>query len=252
MAGLGLLAYIVSSKYRIILPLYRLENIFERCGFEISAWRAQSIWCGDAADCVTPLYELMAMRVRQSGTWWPPMTMIGVDVASVGKTKSARMWVKCRGPGYPITFSISPEPRPRRAEIFLAKITSKFCWPMAMAQADVQWPAIQSRAGCWAQPGGSLLMPMAAAPEIAREAVELIGDLFRSGEHCCWIFGRAAACLVASGIRLVLASRGRSFELKEQRRLRRSHGGRDPLRPESTGAELNVFCSDGSGTDRQQ
>ena len=49
MAGPGLLAYIVSSKYSDYLPLYRLENIFERQGFEISR-ATQSIWCGDVAE----------------------------------------------------------------------------------------------------------------------------------------------------------------------------------------------------------
>jgi transposase len=32
----GLLAYIVTSKFSDYLPLYRLEDIFERQGFEIS------------------------------------------------------------------------------------------------------------------------------------------------------------------------------------------------------------------------
>ena len=65
MAGPGLLAYIVSSKFSDYLPLYRLENIFERQGFEISR-ATQSIWCGDVADLVAPLYELMAERAYGS------------------------------------------------------------------------------------------------------------------------------------------------------------------------------------------
>jgi transposase len=53
LAGPGLLAYIVTSKYSDYLPLYRLEDIFERQGFEISR-ATQSVWCGDVADLVTP------------------------------------------------------------------------------------------------------------------------------------------------------------------------------------------------------
>ena len=59
LAGPGLLAYIVTSKYSDYLPLYRLEDIFERQGFEISR-ATQSVWCGDVADLVAPLYELLA------------------------------------------------------------------------------------------------------------------------------------------------------------------------------------------------
>ena len=65
MAGPGLLAFIVTSKFADYLPLYRLEDIFTRQGFEI-ARATQSIWCGDVADLLQPLYQLMADRVRAS------------------------------------------------------------------------------------------------------------------------------------------------------------------------------------------
>ncbi|MGD0768086.1 MAG: transposase [Tepidisphaeraceae bacterium] len=49
MAGPGLLAYIVTSKYADCLPLYRSESIFQRNGLEISR-ATQSVWCGDVAE----------------------------------------------------------------------------------------------------------------------------------------------------------------------------------------------------------
>ena len=55
----------MTSKFSDYLPLYRLEDIFARQGFEISR-ATQSVWCGDVADLVEPLYELMAERVRAS------------------------------------------------------------------------------------------------------------------------------------------------------------------------------------------
>jgi transposase len=90
LAGPGLLAYIVTSKFSDYLPLYRLEDIFERQGFEISR-ATQSVWCGDVADLVEPLYELMAERVRTSH-------VVATDDAimpmlSKGKVVNARMWV---------------------------------------------------------------------------------------------------------------------------------------------------------------
>jgi transposase len=65
MAGPGLLAYIVTSKYADYLPLYRLESIFGRNGLEISR-ATQGVWCGDVADIVRPLFDLMVARVLQS------------------------------------------------------------------------------------------------------------------------------------------------------------------------------------------
>jgi transposase len=48
LAGPGLLAYIVTSKFSDYLPLYRLEDIFTRQGFEISR-ATQSVWADGRA-----------------------------------------------------------------------------------------------------------------------------------------------------------------------------------------------------------
>ena len=75
----------MTSKFSDYPPLYRLEDIFERQGFEISR-ATQSIWCGDVADLVEPLYEWMAERVRQSHVVATDGTIM--PMLSVGKTKS--------------------------------------------------------------------------------------------------------------------------------------------------------------------
>jgi transposase len=90
MAGPGLLAYIVTSKFSDYLPLYRLEDIFQRQGFEISR-ATQSVWCGDIADLAEPLYELMEERVRASHVVATDDTIM--PMLSKGKTTNARMWV---------------------------------------------------------------------------------------------------------------------------------------------------------------
>jgi transposase len=48
--GPGLLAHVVSSKYADHLRLYRLEQIFERHGVQITR-RTRSEWNGAVADC---------------------------------------------------------------------------------------------------------------------------------------------------------------------------------------------------------
>src|SRR5271155_958023 len=84
MAGPGLLAYIVTSKYSDYLPLYRLESIFQRNGFEIDR-ATQSVWCGDVADLVKPLYDLMVQRVLQCQVICTDDTVM--PMLSPGKTK---------------------------------------------------------------------------------------------------------------------------------------------------------------------
>ncbi len=90
LAGPGLLAYIVTSKFSDYLPLYRLEDIFERQGFTISR-ATQSVWCGDVADRAEPLYELMAERLRRSPVVATDDTI--QPMLGKGKTAKARMWV---------------------------------------------------------------------------------------------------------------------------------------------------------------
>ena len=90
LAGPGLLAFIVTSKFSDYLPLYRLEALFARQGFEISR-ATQAVWCGDVADIVEPLYERMAGRVRQSHVVATDDTTFPMQ--SAGKTRPARLWV---------------------------------------------------------------------------------------------------------------------------------------------------------------
>jgi hypothetical protein len=72
------------------LPLYRLEDIFERQGFEISR-ATQSVWCGNVADLVAPLYDLMAARVRAAHVVATDDTIM--PMLAKGKAAKARMWV---------------------------------------------------------------------------------------------------------------------------------------------------------------
>src|SRR5207247_11026001 len=78
------------SKFADYLPLYRLEDIFERQGFEISR-ATQSVWCRDVADVVEPLYQRMAERVRKSHVVATDDTVL--PMLSPGQTQPARMWV---------------------------------------------------------------------------------------------------------------------------------------------------------------
>lgn len=63
--GAGLLAHVIVSKWCDHLPLYRLESIFARLGWEVK----RSTLCDQLMACarvLTPLYEVLCRRVRQS------------------------------------------------------------------------------------------------------------------------------------------------------------------------------------------
>lgn len=176
MAGPGLLAYIVASKFADYLPLYRLEDIFARQGFEISR-ATQSVWCGDVADLVEPLYQRMAERVRQSHVVATDDTIL--PMLSPGKTKQARMWVYIGDPEHPYNVFDFTLDRGRDGPKHFLKDYSQVLLADAYGGYDgvVVGNAI-TRAGCWSHSRRKFVDAEKTAPEIAREVVDLLRPLF--------------------------------------------------------------------------
>ena len=143
MAGPGLLAFIVTSKFSDYLPLYRLEDIFERQGFEISR-ATQSVWCGDVADLVEPLYELMAEQLRASHVVATDDTIM--PMLSQGKTANARMWVYVGDDAHPYNVFHFTLDRGRDDRNIFSRITGRFCWRMHTADTTAWWRATRLRA----------------------------------------------------------------------------------------------------------
>jgi transposase len=244
MAGPGLLAYIVSSKYSDYLPLYRLENIFERQGFEISR-ATQSIWCGDVADLAEPLYELMAERVRQSHVVATDDTIM--PMLSVGKTKSARMWVYVGDEAHAYNIFDFTLNRGRDGPKYFLRDYQQVLLADGYGGYDgvVAGNAI-TRAGCWSHSRRKFVDAEKVAPEIAREAVDLIGDLFRVERQAKDFSVEQRLALRRDKSVPVLAKlREKLLEWKEQQL---------PKHPMAEAinyalnqwAELNVYCSDGA------
>ena len=139
LAGPGLMAYIVTSKFADYLPLYRLEEIFARQGFEI-ARATQAVWCGDVADLVEPLYRRMAERVRAvarggDGRHGAAHAERGQDPAG------ADVGVRGRRRASLQRLRLHPEPRPRRTARVSERFTGRCCWPTPTAATTAWWRA---------------------------------------------------------------------------------------------------------------
>lgn len=181
MAGPGLLAYVVTSKYADYLPLYRLQNIFARNGFEIDR-ATQSVWCGDAADLLRPLYDLMIRRVLQSH-------VIGTDdtvmpMLAPAKTKQARMWVyvgDSENPYNIFQFTIS---RSRDGPALFLKSYKQVLLADAYGGYDgVVVGNDMTRAGCWAHARRKFVDAEKTQAAIAAEAVGIIRQLYAVDEQ---------------------------------------------------------------------
>jgi transposase len=148
LAGPGLLSYIITSKFNDYLPLYRLEDIFARQGFEISR-ATQSVWCGDVADLVEPLYELMAERLRASHVVATDDTIM--PMLSKGKTANARMWVYVGDEAHPYNLFNFTLDRGRDGPKYFLKDYDQ----VLLADAYGGYNGVVAgngitRAGCWA------------------------------------------------------------------------------------------------------
>jgi transposase len=244
MAGPGLLAYIVTSKFSDYLPLYRLEDIFERQGFEISR-ATQSIWCGDVADLVEPLYKLMAERVRQSHVVATDDTIL--PMLSVGKTKSARMWVYVGDKANPYNVFDFTLNRGRDGPKYFLKDYQQILLADAYGGYNGVVAGNQiTRAGCWSHARRKFIDAEKVAPEIAREAVDLIDALFRverQAKH--FSVEERLAWRQTHSVPVLAKLRDKLLEWKEQ--LLPKHPMAEAVNYTlSQRAELTVFCGDGA------
>ena len=178
LAGPGLLAYVVTSKFSDYLPLYRLESIFERNGFEIDR-ATLGVWCRDVAEITRPLYDLMIRRSLASHVICTDDTVMPMLAPGNGKTKQARMWVYVgdeHNPYNVFDFTLSrSRDGPAR---FLASYKQTL---LADAYGGYDGVIVTSgiiRAGCWAHARRKFVDAERAHPAIAHEAVKLIGQLY--------------------------------------------------------------------------
>lgn len=92
LAGNGLLAYVVVSKFDDHLPLYRQSEILERHGLEISRSTLCG-WVGQTADAFVPIYEWMKHDVLASKRINTDDTTIPTLDGTLEHTRTSRMWV---------------------------------------------------------------------------------------------------------------------------------------------------------------
>lgn len=244
LAGPGLLAYIVTSKFSDYLPLYRLEDIFTRQGFEISR-ATQSVWCGDVADLAGPLYELMAKRVRASHVVATDDTIM--PMLSKGKVANARMWVYVGDDGNPYNVFDFTLNRGRDGPKYFLKDYRE----VLLADAYAGYNGVVAgneitRAGCWAHARRKLVEAEKTAPEIAREAVDQVRALYAVERQAKELSVAARLQLRQSGSAPVLAGfREKLLGWKEQ--LLPKHPMAEAVSYVlGQWEELNVFCSDGA------
>ena len=94
-AGPGLLAHVLVSKYADHLPLYRQSEIYARYGVELER-STLADWVGGTSKLLDPLVETLRRYVMAAGKVHADDTPVPVLAPGNGKTKTGRLWTYVR------------------------------------------------------------------------------------------------------------------------------------------------------------
>jgi transposase len=95
LAGPGLLAHVIVSKFADHLPLYRQSEIYARQGVEISRSTLAG-WVGASSDLLAPLVDAIQKHVLAGRKLHADDTPMPVLSPGNGKTKTGRLWTYVR------------------------------------------------------------------------------------------------------------------------------------------------------------
>ena len=95
MAGPGLLAHVLVSKYGDHLPLYRQSEIYARAGVDLER-STMAAWVGGTSQLLAPLVEALRRHVMAAGKLHADDTPVPVLAPGNGQTKLGRLWAYVR------------------------------------------------------------------------------------------------------------------------------------------------------------
>ena len=95
LAGPGLLAHVLVSKFSDHLPLYRQSEIYERSGLDLDR-STLADWVGGSSRLLAPLVEALRRYVLSAKKLHADDTPVPVLAPGTGKTKTGRLWTYVR------------------------------------------------------------------------------------------------------------------------------------------------------------
>jgi transposase len=184
-AGPGLLAHVLVSKYCDHLPLYRQSEMYARQDVELER-STLADWVGGSAQLLEPLVEALRRYVMVAGKLHADDTPVPVLAPGQGKTKTGRLWTYVRDDrpagntaASAVWFAYSPDRKGEHPERHLEKFRGTL-------QADAYAGFNQlyengriAQAACWAHVRRKFYdLEQAHASPVAREALQRIGTLY--------------------------------------------------------------------------
>jgi len=185
LAGPGLLAHVLVSKYADHQPLYRQSEMYRREGVELER-STLADWVGAASRLVEPLVEALRRYVMGAGKLHADETPVPVLAPGQGKTKTGRLWTYVRDDrpagakaAPAVWFSYSPDRRGEHPQRHLHGFRG-----ILQADAYAGFQQLYEKgqiqeAACWAHVRRKFYdIHLAHASPLAAEALERIAVLY--------------------------------------------------------------------------
>jgi len=156
LAGAGLLAHILVSKYADHLPLYRQSQIYAREGVDLER-STMAEWVGQCFALVDPLIEALARYVLAAGKLHADDTPVPVLDPGRGKTKTGRLWTYVRddrpaasADAPAVLFRYSPDRRGERPREHLKRFNGILQADAYAGFGHLYEGGLIQEAACWA------------------------------------------------------------------------------------------------------
>ena len=184
-AGPGLLAHVLVSKYSDHLPLYRQSEIHVRQDVELER-STLADWVGGCSRLLEPLVEGLRRYVMSAGKLHADDTPVPVLAPGQGKTKTGRLWTYVRDDrpagvtaAPAVWFAYSPDRKGEHPERHLKKFRGTLQADAYAGFNQLYEDGRIEHAACWAHVRRHFYdLEQAHSSPVAREALQRIGALY--------------------------------------------------------------------------
>jgi transposase len=185
MAGPGLLAHVLVSKYSDHLPLYRQSEIYAREGVELDR-STLADWVGGTSRLLAPLVEALRRHVMAGHKIHGDDTPVPVLEPGRGKTKTGRLWTYVRddrpaGDKTPpaVWYCYTPDRKGEHPQAHLRDFTGTLQADAYAGYERVYESGGIQEAACWAHVRRKFYdLLVAHKSPVAAAAVERIAELY--------------------------------------------------------------------------
>lgn len=185
LAGPGLLAHVLVSKYADHLPLYRQSEIYAREGVDLER-STLADWVGATSALVEPLVETLRRYVFATRKLHADDTPVPVLAPGTGKTKTGRLWTYVRDDrpaadtaAPAVWFAYSPDRKGEHPQRHLREFSGTLQADAYAGFNSLYETGRIQEVACWAHVRRKFYdLEQAHASPIAKEAIERIGQLY--------------------------------------------------------------------------